>query len=1739
MFDIYLRNPNDSVMGDWRYILEVDYPDSVFGLLPVVSDSGVQNLFIHDSITNLTGNVQEVTYTFTPYIDPSDDGADCGGGVPMEITVWVDPSPAIRVVANDTVICNETTTLIEIENPHGSSLGEWKYNLWVVADSPLLTGWYGSSGEDTTEIVNDRFEEFLTNDDTIAHSVTYHFQPISIYDDSVLCKYGDGGDTTITIWVNPTPEIRLEYDQQDLEICTGEEITLYTFTRNPNDSVMGEWLYEYEVEITDDAMVQGISAGITDVTGDINNHPYTLTNLDTRAHQVTFHLRPRIIQNDHIGEDCGGIDTSIVVTIYPEPLVVPDIPDTLICDGDWANIDIINPNTRLYNGQWWYYLEVIEPSGNIDGESASDSITPTGQNPDPINDELINNDINYHEVIYRFVPHIRPTDGDLPCAGDTVTITVWVNPTPELDISLPDTIFCNNTAIDIDVIDLLGPDVFGSKKYQVGIDYDYPSVEVYNTRDGLLRPDNSLVLDDVGVRVMDSLVNNLATHKPVKYGFWPYIYDTRPGKEGQRLCSGEDTIRIIQVNPTPEISVTLIDSILCHGETAFLSTSPEVNPYVFNVVFGLDVDYDSDSVTGSVTPNGVYNWFYSIEDWLFNDSDTVQVLDYEFTAMLKDNREGQPPDKFCYDGNVVPKRVLLNPYPELRYMFAEGRDTLCYLETFELTTDPTVYATHDLYYTLSVANPDGISGVNENPADSTLAGIALDGDGDSWVNESLDLGIVRYEIRPFISEEGCLGDIETTDILLNPNPVMEAARSDWAVCYSEGFELPMSTEVGTTTGTMQYMLYAYNFDPGNLTGPVPLFEDSTYSSIVNLDQPLRNTGDSIEDVTYRFTPVIYGAREDLGDGAGAHCWGQPLDSIVVEVAPAFRPEPWAVEYIGGWEIRCNSLLSDSVFANLSGGYYRDRYTYAWETTDGNGLVADASDQFALDTGLYRYYVYDEIGCDPTSWWVHIQEPDTITVVTLITPATCRDDGAIMIDPQGGTRGYTYFWDGPGIYTSTKEDNFNLYNGEYLFALTDTNGCVYEDKYVIPSSEGITVTQNESDYHGFEITCPDAADGYIELSVRGGDPPYEVKLFEAGADYQYDTPLQTIPGLGKDILDRFENLPPGNYEVVAYDLNTCQSEVTGSNQSTIEEPDIIAVEKDNERYRDTVDISCYGEMDGEIHLALSGGRTHMYPNQFLWTGPGIVQGDSTQRNLGPGSYTVLVTDIENCTGNGAFELYEPPQLLMQVDSMYYTTDSLWNITCYGLTDGFISTGASGGIPGYHYEWSTSAMGLINDTLQTQGGLVAGRYDLRITDSIGCVLDTAFVLRQPNPVDLDTAIIPMDVLGVNAIFCNGDSSGAITIIPAGGADSLRNVYQWSTTDGTGLDVNNQNQVGLTVGTYKLVVTDINGCDSSWSFTLTEPTAMVVDALSSDSADCAGTATAGIELEVSGGVPDYTYLWVNDSMTVSAFTQDLDSIYAGFYTVSIRDLNNCELVDTITVYEADNFGVLLEIASNYHGVPVSCFGYSDGAIDLEPLGGTGPYYFRWSNGETSEDLEGLPAGEYSVQLWDSKGCRDSAEVVLTEPTAVAYSYKQEDPLCYNDSNGSIELLITGGTVNALDDYRVWLNGDLAGPVMENLPQGEYYVRIEDLNDCFAGLETELIHPDTLMLDFDTRPAYCPDTPDGGMDLYISGGNGGYRIFWDQGLPGDETYFNDIYSGEYVATVTDIKGCVVVDTALVEFEH
>jgi hypothetical protein len=175
-----------------------------------------------------------------------------------------------------------------------------------------------------------------------------------------------------------------------------------------------------------------------------------------------------------------------------------------------------------------------------------------------------------------------------------------------------------------------------------------------------------------------------------------------------------------------------------------------------------------------------------------------------------------------------------------------------------------------------------------------------------------------------------------------------------------------------------------------------------------------------------------------------------------------------------------------------------------------------------------------------------------------------------------------------------------------------------------------------------------------------------------------------------------------------------------------------------------------------------------------------------------------------------------------------------------------------------------------------------------------------------------------------------------------------------------------------------------------------------LSATNIACFGNSSGAIDLTPSGGTPPYTYLWSN-----SAITQDLSGRTPGTYTVTIRDANNCTSTNTATLTQP-----IAALNATATSINPSCFGATNGSVNVTVSGGTAPYFYAWSNSATTQDLTNVGAGTYNLVITDSQGCTFNIQRVLGQPTPTGIGLSPIAVLCYCDSTGGINLSVLGGT-------------------------------------------------------------------------------------------------------------------------------
>ncbi len=815
------------------------------------------------------------------------------------------------------------------------------------------------------------------------------------------------------------------------------------------------------------------------------------------------------------------------------------------------------------------------------------------------------------------------------------------------------------------------------------------------------------------------------------------------------------------------------------------------------------------------------------------------------------------------------------------------------------------------------------------------------------------------------------------------------------------------------------------------------------------------------------------------------------------------------------EASCFGTATGSVDIIVGGG--TAPYTYLWSNFD------NTQDLSNVVAGVYTVIVTDANGCSISAQY-NVGEADELVIAETITNVSCSggNDGEISLVVTGGVSPYNYIWSN-GATTATVSQ---LTVGIYSVTVSDANNCTITGNYSISEPSQLQLSANVSN-----VSCNAGTDGSVDLTVTGGTTPYTYSWSPGGATTQdltavsanqytvivtdannctvsavYDvlepSPLQvtasindvTCNGLSNGSIDvtvtggvsgysynwsnglntqDIVNVPAGNYTLTVTDANGCTAVVT----YTVSEPAVLTANANID------DVNCFGGNDGAIDLTVSGG-TPTYT--YLWSN-GSTTEDLT--SLTAGIYGVTITDANSCTFSSTYTVAEPSVLAI--------TSVVSDVLCNGGTDGSVDITIFGGTPQYSFNWSNGA------TTEDVTNLSAGTYTVTITDANGCTLVENATVNEPQL---------LTVVGtVENVTCFGASDGSVDLTVTGGVAPY--TFAWDNNNSSE-DIN-----GLPGGTYNVTVTDANGCTVSDSYTVLEPT-LLTATLSSTDVVCFGGNDGEIDLTVSGGTPQYTFNWSNGETT-----EDITTLVAGTYTVTITDANGCTLVQSATINEPDQILISTQTVQN-----VTCFNGNDGSIEITITGGTSPYTYAWSNGETTASIFNLIAGNYEITVLDVNNCGIVRTFTITQPDEVIANEVITNVLCNGNETGSIELNVTGG----VSPYTfVWSNSQTTQSIF-NLEAGIYSVTITDANLCTSTFTYTVTQPDELATQLTPTSATCSDVADGSIDLTVTGGVAPYTFFWSTFEFTED--ISNLTGGRYVVIVTDFNGCTAIDSVVVD---
>jgi len=793
----------------------------------------------------------------------------------------------------------------------------------------------------------------------------------------------------------------------------------------------------------------------------------------------------------------------------------------------------------------------------------------------------------------------------------------------------------------------------------------------------------------------------------------------------------------------------------------------------------------------------------------------------------------------------------------------------------------------------------------------------------------------------------------------------------------------------------------------------------------------------------------------------------------------------------------------------------------------NGAITEDLD--SLEAGTYTVTVTDDNNCSVTETFTVTNNTGSLSVGgVLLSEENCGSgDGSINVTVSGGVTPYDFSWSNG----DTIEDIDSLSAGSYTLIVTDSLGCELSTSYTVGnnsgtlSATGLAIDENCTLSNGSINQTTSGGNGDLNYLWSGGQTTQDISGLTAGT-YTctisdevgcYVTNTYTVNqgsggitisssivtnevcGNGQgainiipvgdslifswsngDTTEDISGLAAGNYTCTITDTAGCTYvsnpiSVLNSSGSLLVGTPLVT------------DEMCTNGL-GAINMTVSYGTS---PYSFLWS-----NGDTTEdvSGLSAGSYNVVVTDSVGCSETHSITVSNSPGTLT-------VQSTLTNEVC-GNDMGAINLTTSGGSGSYNYQWSN------NSITEDINGLSAGTYTVIVSDTANCELTETYVLNNDaQSLSIASASVSNELCG------SGNGSISLTINGGNGPHS----FAWSN------GAVSQNVSGLSAGTYQVTITDDDLCSVTGSYTISnDPGGLSVSSIST--AEVCGDTTGAIDITITNGTFPMIFNW-DSGDTIP----DITGLSAGIYTLTLSDNFGCQVIHTDTVTNTTT-GLSVSIASIVND---SC-GSGSGAIDAI-VTGNGPFIYQWSSGQTTEDLSGLSAGNYTLTVTDSiTGCSESVTgIVINQANTLAISFDNVGHENCANAQGFVDIEISGSG----QFFYAWSTGDTTQDIT-GLSAGVYTVTVSDTNGCQLTASYTVNNNNTSNLTANNSVisnAFCTSN-NGAIDLVVTGGIGAYSFLWSSGDTTEDV--SGLAPGNYTVTVTDGATCTYTNTWTISTE-
>lgn len=801
---------------------------------------------------------------------------------------------------------------------------------------------------------------------------------------------------------------------------------------------------------------------------------------------------------------------------------------------------------------------------------------------------------------------------------------------------------------------------------------------------------------------------------------------------------------------------------------------------------------------------------------------------------------------------------------------------------------------------------------------------------------------------------------------------------------------PTSTYTPTCSGTQENITtggYAGEYSVVSLTGGVQY----TFRSSVSTDFITISNSGGTTVLVYGTTPVVYtpSANETVRFYVHTNnACGEAATSRTRSVQCTIPP-PSNDQCSGAISASCNTTFNGSTqYATQTGDspscYNGGSETWTapgvWYKVIGNGqnVTLSLCTGTSFDTKLFVYtgtcgaltcLTYSDDFCstqsevtfattDLTEYYVMVtgygsnkgtfqlsvtytSSPPTITTQP-INETTCTSQVTFSVTASGVRQPFTYQWflnNNPisGANSSTYSTSTL---GNYYVSITNTcNQSINSNTVSLTTAVNPSVTLNT---YSSQICAGGTGTNNITSTVTSGFPTYSYQwqfLNGSWLNSVVTTTINATPTLTRD------------YRLIVTDAKGCQGTSPVHTVSVIPDPINPTL---NTKTPNTNNV-CVGTnlsatfnsgSDGVgcsdiFQYTINGTSWQSYTPGSTISTSSIADGITVQIRGRRGSCSSGI----GCSNNAydilaSWTVRYPPTL---------STTSV-NVSCNGGNDGSIDLTPLGNSP-FNFTWSNGG------STEDISNLTSGDYSVTVTDLYGCTSTTSVTISQPTLLtSTSTSFNPS---------CFGSNNGSINLTPSGGTSPY--TFLWSNSQTT------EDIFSLVANTYSVTVTDSKGCQTTRTVTITQPTQLTTT-VTTTNVNCFGGNNGSASVTASGGTPPYLYMWNNGNTQSS-----ISNLTSGNYQITVTDNKGCTKITNLNISQPSELSISLDITTY-----PNC-GSNNGVVSSSVIGGTPPFTYSWSNGQTTQNLTGVASGNYTLTVTDSKGCQSISPMTLGCTSAI----------------------------------------------------------------------------------------------------------------------------------------------------------